>query len=854
MKTSPKQPGLPVIVGIGASAGGLEALEIFFDQFPPDSGAALVVIQHLSPDFKSLMAELLSRHTSMNIIRVEERELIKPNTVYLISPNKNIRLINRHLVASPLDLNKSPRHPIDFFLKSLADQGTENAIAVILSGTGSDGSEGTAQIKASGGFVIAQSPETCKFDGMPYSIIKRGLADKVLAPSMIPSAITEKLSNVAIDQQTTDLEESNNEFRQILDMLREHAGVDFTRYRSSTVSRRIDRRMQMKQLHTLDEYIDYIDKNPFEIRELHSELLIGVTRFFRDQEAFQEIKDAVIPKIIQNTENNPIRIWIVGCSTGEEAYSIAIEFREIMDAWNINRDLKIFATDVDKEAIAFASAGIYQESVINEMSQERRQKFFVKQDNQYRVTNVIRSIMFSLHNVANDPPFTNLDLVTCRNLLIYFQPKLQAKVLALLHFGLRTNGYLMLGKSEALGELASEFEAVNPSLKIYRKIRDTKLNIQRDLDIHEEVHANLRRLNQPKNLSQRSQHYPPVDPHIVSIYDQLLEEYVPPSILIDDNFNLLHCFGEAYKFLLTPKGRSTLDVQKMLPKELSIALSMATGKAKSTNRDVIYKDIKVKQEDGDSIYQIKAKPFPKIGHSHKSVILVTFEKHIEAPPVDQSEMIDVENYDANKHYLEKISNLESQLRITRESLQSTIEELEATNEELQSTNEELMSSNEELQSSNEELHSVNEELYTVNSEYQSKIKELTTANNDIDFLLRSINLGIIFLDSNCHIRRYNEDIRRFINLMSHDIGRSLSDIKFNYHHEDINKLIKDVLESSESQHLTFKIEESKYLVTAIPYATDYNQSPQMSQVEAKSIASGLVLSFLDISQLIALTV
>ncbi|MFW7380875.1 MAG: CheR family methyltransferase [Oligoflexus sp.] len=838
----------PFIIGIGASAGGLEALEAFFDEFPPDSGAALIVIQHLSPDFKSLMGELLSRRTKMNIIRVEDREPIRPDTVYLISPNKNIQVSGYYLVASSIEPGRHLRHPIDHFLLTLAQEHQERAIAVILSGTGSDGTKGAIAVKKQGGYVIAQEPDSCRFDGMPVNVIKSGCVDQVLHPEQIPDAISRHMNFGPHQQEDFAINANDRSFQHILELLRGFAGVDFSRYRPSTVTRRIERRLQLSQVNSLDEYVDKLKNDRLELKELHSELLIGVTKFFRDAEAFEELQNKIIPNILQQATNRTIRVWCAGCSTGEEAYSIAILFHEAYEQINSKPDIKMFATDVDKDAINIASHGVYPEPIVSEIDPIILNKYFTKKEGAYQVQNSIRSsIIFSQHNVTKDPPFTNLDLISCRNLLIYFQPRLQSKVLSLLHFGLRQHGHLFLGKSEALGDLSREFEIINPTLKIFSKLRDVKLSLVTDLDISD---SGLRFPYQTRVKRQQSVKLPtniPRETHMSTVYEDLLNEYVPPSILIDEQFNLIHTFGNSYEILDVPKGRSTLDVQKMLPKELAIALSMAVTNAKSSNQDTLFTDIMVHRENVQKVFNIKVKPFEVQKHIQDQSFLVSFEelettRSEPAKPRD----IKIQSYDAHKHYLEKIKQMEEQLNITKESLQSTIEELETTNEELQSTNEELMSSNEELHSSNEELHSVNEELYTVNSEYQAKIEELTTANNDLDFLLRSINLGMIFLDKKLKIRRYNEDVKKFINLMSHDIGRPITDIKFSYMQEEITAAIHRVQDSGESEYLSLIIGKSEYLINAIPY---YTPDPKFVASVSNGLQSGIVLTFLDMTKM-----
>ena len=832
----------PYVVGIGASAGGLEALEDFFKHFPPDSGLTFVVIQHLSPDFKSLMDELLARHTQMKIVRVDQEVTIEPNCIYLIPPKKNLSIKGTKLIPSHQDPNAHLRLPIDAFFVSLAEQYASNAIGVILSGTGSDGTRGCGSIKENEGFVIAQEPSGCKFDGMPVSVIKHGIPDMVANPEQMPDIIL-KYANINGLGDLIDLEREPNRLRVVTSLLKTIEGLDFGGYRPSTIARRIERRVRVNHLSSLDDYIHLLRNDVKELGQLHGELLIGVTRFFRDKSAFEVLSKSIIPRILEEAaEDDVIRIWVAGCSTGEEAYSLGISFFDALDEAQITKDVKIFATDVDREAIEIAAVGRYPESIVEDVGKERTAKYFLKKGSNYEVRSKLRrSVIFSHHNVVKDPPFTRMHLISCRNLLIYFQSNLQTRALSLFHFGLKNNGYLFLGKSEALGEVAGEFDCLNPTHKIFRKLRDIKLAMVSDINMSSQM---LTPLPAPQTAKQDIYGTQPgvKEPRLSHIYENLLNDYVPPCLILDENYQLLHSFGDASLILDVPTGKSTLNVLRMLDQDLSIALSTAIARATKTERNVLFKDVR-KSAHSEQQFNIKVKPLPVAYANQLRTFMVSFE---EIEKENHHEHIEAEVYDAQAHTHEQIAILEEQLLSTKESLQATIEELETTNEELQSTNEELMSSNEELQSSNEELQSVNEELYTVNAEHQEKINELTEANNDIDFLLKSSNIGTIFLDKNLRIRRYNRDIESIVNVMHQDIGRPITDITFNFAHDKIVSQILDVAASglANSQELVHK--GTTYIVKSVPYRAD-RIAITSDDINAFDEKSGVVLSFIDVS-------
>ena len=860
---------LPRIIGIGASAGGLEALEQLFGAIPNGTGMAYVVIQHLSPDFKSLMTELLSRRTKMDIRRVDTEDLIEADHVYLIPPKKLLEIRGNKIVTVDFDHNTSPPRAVDHFFQSLARAKGSNSVGVVLSGTGSDGTLGSAAIREAGGIIIAQDPETCKFDGMPSSVIRKGLAHETLSPDEIAQFILGLNGQNAADNTDNSnlLVEKKHIFYEILAELEDLEGIDFKYYRMTTLARRIERRMQAAKFATVEDYFEHFKNDPKERAELQAEFLIGVTRFFRDEEAFEALRNSVIPELILRNEGQPIRVWVVGCSTGEEAISLAILLHEATLVSAKPIDFKVFATDVERKAIELASIGKYSANQIADLPRSYKETYFTASSADiYEIKPLIRrNIIYSHHNLLKDPPFTKIDLLSCRNLLIYFQNSLQDRCLNLFHFALKPGGVLFLGRSEALGEIHSEFETLNAAQKIFKKRGVSAFsNLMQGMKMAQpSLHAFSSRssaknlLGSNANVLRESQ--------IGRVYEQLLNTFVPPCLLMDDKDQLIHVFGSASQLLKIPAGKTTLDVMKLLPNEIALALRSASTLATSNNQEVVLESIEWLENDTKKSMTLRVKPLDLNNSRSPTTLMVLFDltppassqafgnnteqatgnmaSSLEANP-EGSGML---RYHWNEKTQEHIQSLENHLKSTRENLQTAIEELETTNEELQSTNEELMSSNEELQSSNEELHSVNEELYTVNTEYQNKIDELSRANLDIDFLLKTSRIGVIFLKKDLRIRRFNENVKEMISLMPHDIGRPITDLRFNYANREIIDAVQAVSADGRSLQLEIACKRSTQLVT-ISHYTDYSVSTALSDSSGADSGTGIVLSFVDITQ------
>ncbi len=816
------------VVGIGASAGGLEAIEHFFDHVPADSGIAFVVVQHLSPDFKSLMDELLARHTKMPIHRVEDGMTVEPNAVYLIPRKKNMVLSAGQLKLTDQDQKPGPNLPIDIFFQSLAHERGDRAVAVVLSGTGSDGSRGLKEVHEAGGLVMVQDPETAAFDGMPKAALATGLADLVLPPSSMPERILQYSHHPVrsdIHKARFDIQ-SGDALATVFSLLRRHFGVDFSLYKPSTLSRRLERRMTLQNAAGLNDYLTLLETDSEELDHLYRDLLVEVTQFFRDKDAFDVLKNDVIPKLFEEASDDGLRVWVPGCATGEEAYSLAMLFHEYAQTHRCNIDVKIFATDVHRTSLEIAGAGVYRESSVADMPRSYLERYFVHKRNQFVIHQDVRKmVIFAPHNLTKDPPFTKLDLITCRNVLIYLNPPTQRKILTLFHFGLRTGGVLFLGPSESVADLEEEFDIVERHWKIFRKRRDIRL------------HPNTGLATMPLSETAILLRSPLVqqgkgDPHLAEVYESLLTRYVPSSLLLNEHHELVHSFGNARTYLRIPEGKATTDVLKMLDNPVRIAVSSALHQATKANKPVLYAGVRTKIGEDERLMKVSVVPLPN-KRTQGNFYQVCLEVEETAPAAEAVQAFDVQGESA-----ERISSLERELMHTKEHLQSTIEELETSNEELQSTNEELVASNEELQSTNEELHSVNEELYTVNAEHQRKIEELIQLTSDMDNLLASTDIGTIFLDLDLNIRKFTPALGRLFNLLPHDVGRPLKHISNN-----LNLGNAALAEMIERMHCEGKVQEREvegpqrrsFLVRVLPYHAQNGES------------AGTVLTFVDIT-------
>lgn len=825
-------------VGVGASAGGLEALVQFFSEMPRNTGYAFVVVQHLSPDFKSVMDELLSRHTDIPIFLVEDRVEVKANVIYLIPPKTEIVLYGGRLLLTDKD-PKSLSLPIDAFFRSLAQEAGDRAIAIVLSGTGSDGSRGIVDVHNAGGLVIVQSEESAKFNGMPRSATNTGMVDFVLSPDKMPRRLLKHTNNplLADDLESEgedELSTLNDHYMAIFRRLREAFKTDFTFYKPTTINRRIERRMVSHKCETLSEYIAILDKDPSEPRLLYQDLLIGVTRFFRDPEAFDTLKSEVIPDLIASkNDGDQIRVWVPACSTGEEAYTIAMLFTLALEQSDKRLDLKIFGTDLDGDAISSAATGMYSAESLEHVEPALVSRFFRVNGELFQVDAALRKmIVFAEQNLLKDPPFTKIDLVSCRNFLIYLQPIAQKKVFTMFLFSLNVGGLLFLGPSESLGDLESEFDTVDRHWNIMRKRRDVRISPIITLPSYP-ISNRSPKLPQVGDSKYGSDRRRAVESDLHQAYDELLGMHIPPSLLVDSDGKLVHVFGDVGKYLRGVRGRATLDLLSQVDGNLRLAISTALQRIAKDRSAFSLSNIPI-ENPGVNRFYVDLTATPLLDRRY---VVIQLDEHAPAAssPTSDSGL----DFDVSEETQGRISDLEKELQFSRENLQATIEELETSNEELQATNEELLASNEELQSTNEELQSVNEELFTVNTEYEKKNQELTQLNNDIDNLLQSTEIGTVFIDSQLCIRKYTPAIAETFNLLPMDIGRPFEHITVNLVDQaSIVSQVKHVIETREP---------------IIKEVIDRNGAWQLMRIfpyiTASAESAGAVLTLVDITSI-----
>jgi two-component system CheB/CheR fusion protein len=818
----------PYVVGIGASAGGLAALERFFDNLPDRPGMAFVVVQHLSPDFKSLMDELLARHTALPIQLVADGMPVVADNVYLIPPKMEMIISGGRLLLSERGPQPELTLPIDTFFRSLARDCGARSIAIVLSGGGTDGSRGIRDVREAGGLVIVQDTGSAQFDGMPKTARDAGVANWVLAPQDMPHVLIEHAARRGAAHPSRGDGDpapvAPGGIEAVYQMLEEQFGIDFTHYKPSTITRRIERRLSLAQSPHVDEYVQRLRRDRDELDVLYRDLLIGVTHFFRDQDAFRLLEEEVLPQLVeQQPRDEPLRLWVAGCATGEEAYSLAIALQDVM-LKTIERPVKIFATDVHRGSLERAARGVYDADGLARVSPERLARYFVRSGDAYQVVPDLRKmIVFAQHNVMRDAPFTRVDLITCRNLLIYLQQAAQDKVLSLFHFALKRGGRLLLGPSETVGSLAGEFQAIDKHWRLFRKTTDVRM--AHDPGLPQPTPAELRlplRVSAPRHsLTQ-----------LLGTYDAILDSFMPPSLLVTEGGELVHAFGGASRFLRLRDGRQDLDVFDIVDPELKLVLVGGIKRALGEATPLIFRDVRLDGSEGHpydvTIRRIRSRAG---GAAHALISLEESrgpDRPREAPPTEVH---------VDRTSREQLTGLEAELTHTKENLQSAIEELETSNEELQAANEELQASNEELQSTNEELQSVNEELYTVNAEYQRKITELTELTNDMDNLLASTEVGTVFLDRQLRIRKFTPQIAETFALVPHDVGRPIDTFAYKLDHPELVEDLRRVLETASAVERELDDKRGKtFFLRIFPY-------------RANGAVDGVVLTLIDVSGL-----
>ncbi|MFH2059436.1 MAG: chemotaxis protein CheB [Pseudomonadota bacterium] len=819
------------IVGIGASAGGLETLNIFFSIMPSDSNIAFVIIQHLSPNHKSIMASLLEKHTHMVVREIEDGVKLLPNHIYLNPPGKNVAVFNRSLhLLEPVE-SSTINMPVDFFFRSLSEDQGEKAIAIILSGTASDGTLGIKAIKGEGGMAMVQQPDTAKYDGMPKSAVETGLIDFILPVEEMPDTLIQYVQQPYLELQNrikTTNTSDKNQMLKIFSLIRSTTGHDFSHYKQTTISRRIERRLAVYQIKTLSDYVLYLQKNPDETNLLFKDLIIGVTSFFRDPEAYKILEQDVLPNLLNKKGPDAIiRIWVTACSTGEEAYSLAIILSELKNTIKNYFNIQIFATDIDPDAIAFARQGVYPANIGVDMSSVRLNQFFTKKPDGFHVKKQIREmIVFSTQNLIKDPPFSRLDMVSCRNLMIYMENVLQKKIIPLFHYTLNPGGILFLGTSESVGGYTDLFGPIDSKWKIF--VRKTSI-----VSIEKGCLDKIYNIAQTNIITAQKDSLPVKFDIKTEIERMLLDAYVPAGVLINNRYEIVYFMGKTDRFLTPPTGKPEFNLIDMAREDLKNKLAVTIHKSMREKKNMFCPKVRVRYNGSFCVINISVRPLTgKLPLT--DLMLVTFE---EIPNAEGSEEKKAGTVKSKKSDSD-LKSLEQELQSTREYLQATNEELKSTNEELQSLNEEMQSTNEELETSKEELQSTNEELVTLNSELQNKIEEYVKTSDDMHNLLAATEIATLFVDTDLCIKRYTPSAAGIINLIPTDIGRPLNDLKTCFPDVDLVNIAENVLKDLNTVELEILSQDNIwYSLKIVPYRTTLN------------VIDGVVMTFVNVHKI-----
>ncbi len=807
------------IVGIGASAGGFEAFQQLLSSLPPKTGMAFVLVQHLDPHHESRLTQLLSRSTAMPVIEATDGLRVEPNHVYVIPPNSNLAIAQGILRVRPRGEGAGLHVPVDYLFRSLAEDQKSRAIGVILSGTGSDGAQGLCEIKAVGGITFAQDEQSAKYNGMPRSAIEGGWADFVLPPQEIAQRLAEIRSHpyLVLAPSPQPVEDIEMQYRRVLTRLRRVTGVDFSLYRDATIKRRIMRRMALHTQKSLASYIRQLEADSKEVEALYNDLLINVTSFFRDPEVFDALKQHVFPEISRNkSPTTPLRIWVPGCSTGQEAYSLAIALVEYFGDKPVRLPIQIFATDIsDPPSLERARAGVYPEGIEMEVTPERLRRFFRKEDHVYRVEKMIRDMcVFARQNVTSDPPFSHMDLISCRNVLTYLAAPLQKRVLPAFHYALNTPGYLVLGINETVGDSSDLFEIANREYKIYLK-KPATVRPHAHYTSPEYKIGTL-----PDGLPSGR---PTPTPDFYREADRLLlGRYAPPGVLVDENFNVIQYRGRTGAYLESPPGEPTNNVLKMAREGLFLELRSALMAAAKEHKTIESQGIRVRVNSATHIIDLEVVPIQPPSSSHPCFLVLFHDAEARMAPVAAAPAEAVPPADA-----QEIDQLRRELSATKEYLQSLLEQQDAANEELRSANEEILSSNEELQSTNEELETAkeelqatNEELTTVNEQLQYRNVELNQISNDLQNLLTSTAIPVVMVGPDLKIRRFTSAARKVMNLVTSDVGRPIGDLKTNLDIPDLTTIIEEVIDQVQVREREVRDTDGRWHVLRFhPYRT-----------------------------------
>lgn len=813
------------MIGIGASAGGLESIRSFLHAVPRTSGHAFVIVQHLSSEFKSFMRDILSRITDIPVAEAREGALVEPDMIYVLVPGKSIQLSGGRIVLSDLVRGQLPNKPIDMFFESLARELGSLAVGIILSGTGDDGTSGARAIHAAGGRVLVESPDSAKFDGMPQSVIDAGVAAHVApAGQLAAEALRGTLAQPHFASKLSA--EYGPKHLRIFELIQERYGVDFGQYKIGTVGRRLDKRLQEVGIDTPEAYLEYLEERPGELAELYGEMLIGVTQFFRDPEAFSILDAEVIQNIVREKANgDDIRIWVAGCSSGEEAYGIAILVFEACRVQNRKLTIKLFASDLEEGMLNRASEGLYAPEAVAHINPELRERYFAETPRGFKIAAPVRrSIIFTRHNTLTDPPFRGMDLVSCRNLLIYFEEEAQTNALTSFYFALREGGFLFLGPSESLGHVENGFRVISRRWRIFEKTAGGRL----PRELERRYKAQKRRFS--ASLSAAAA--PGAESEVERAFHALLQRYVPPSLLLTEDLDILHSFGDAGQYLHPRPGAPGTTLRHLAHERIVTAVSVSLQRARRERDTVVYHGVEIESFGTTRRLDVSVQPLPTRPNQSRPLYLVTLNALAdEELHGDRQQHLQLDEQSSDR-----IAALETELQDTKESLLVTIEELEATNEELQSANEELLASNEELQSTNQELHSVNEELFTVNAEHQAKLEELNEMFEDETSLLRAGQMGAIFLDRDLRIRKFTPSAAALFNLRPGDLGRLLTHINPGFSTREFESQVAAVTEGSEPRECEVRA------ANGTPYRL------RVLRHESAGEEQGIVVSLADVSE------
>ena len=815
---SPARAAFP-IVGIGASAGGLEALEQFLKHVPAGSGMAFVIVQHLDPTRKGIMPELLQRATDMKVIQVKDRTPVQPDCIYVIPPNKDMSILHGVLHLLAPTASRGLRLPIDFFLHSLAQDRQEHSVGVILSGMGSDGTLGLRAIKENAGVVLVQEPATAKFDSMPRSAIDAGLADIVAPADELPGKILDYLQRTPLIARTEAALEDKTQsaLEKAVILLRSHTGNDFSHYKRNTLYRRIERRMGIHQISKMANYVRYLQENPQELDILFKELLIGVTNFFRDPAAWEQLCEQAIPALLASrSPGQALRAWVPGCSTGEEAYSLAIALKEALEKIKPEGKftIQIFATDLDRDAIEKARHGVFPANIAADVSEARLKRFFTKEGNSYRVHKEIRElVIFAPQNLILEPPFTKLDILSCRNLLIYLTPEVQKKLIPLFHYSLTPGGILFQGSAETIGDYTDLFAPLSGKSRIFRRLESV-------LRPEPVVFPSSFTAGPPTGTEAHPAPKPPAS--LQSLADQLvLQNFAPPAVITNDAGDIFYVSGRTGKYLEPAAGKANWNIFAMARDGLRYELTRAFQEALRLKKSVALHGLTVGTNGGKQCVDVTVRRLDESGPLQGLVMIVFTDVTAPVTTPAAGRLLKAHAHSPRLVELEQeLLRVRGEARATHEEMQTTQEELRSANEELQSTNEELQSTNEELMTSKEEMQSLNEELQTVNTESQAKVDELSRTSNDMKNLLDSTDIATLFLDKDLNVRWFTPQATKIIKLIAADAGRPITDLASELKYPELADDAREVLRTLASAEKPISARDGRWFTVRImPYRT-----------------------------------